>query len=75
MKKTMKKMEYAKLDRHERIRAYLEKHPEVLTDELMEYVADRILNVNNVRKAIRNQFPTVVSEIKDNFDLIPDEYL
>ncbi len=71
----MKKMEYAKLNKHEKIRAYLEKHPEVLTNELMEYAADRILNVNTVRKAIRNLFPTVLSEIKDNFDLIPDEYL
>lgn len=72
----MKKFKYAKFNDIDKIRFYLESHPEVFTDELMEYLADTYLNYNTVRNAIKEQYPSIVRELLENkkIDVIPNDY-
>lgn len=72
----MKKLKYAKFNDIDKIRIYLEKHTEVFSDELMEYLADTYLNYHTVRNAIKEQFPYIVKELLDNnkIDVIPNDY-
>ena len=48
---TQMKMKFEKghFDKLEKIRIYMEYHPEVFTEDLMEYLADTYLNYNTVR--------------------------
>ena len=65
---------YGTFDDLEKIRIYLEYHPEVLTEEFMEQLADRYLNYLTVRKTIKNMWPILCQENKDNFNIIPSDY-
>lgn len=69
----MKKFKYAKFNDIDKIRFYLESHPEVFTDELMAYLAETYLNYHTVRTAIKEQYPYIVKELLDNnrIDIIP----
>lgn len=68
-------MKKAKLDKTKRIRIYLEKHPEVFTEEFCEYLADRFLNVNTIRKTIKEEYPQWVKKNINDFYVIPEEEL
>ena len=72
----MKKQKYVRFNDIDKIRFYLESHPEVFTDELMEYLADTYLNYNTVRNAIKEQYPSIVRELLENnrIDVIPNDY-
>ena len=70
-----RKYEYGDFNELEKIRIYLEYHPEVFTNDFMEELADRFLNYNNVRRKIKELYPRIVREdIADNINLIPDDY-
>ena len=72
---TKRKYEYGDFNELEKIRIYLEYHPEIFTNDFMEELADRILNYNNVRKKIKELYPMIVrADIADNINLIPDDY-
>ena len=58
-----------------RIRIHLEKHPEVFTQEFCEYLADRFLNVNTIRKTIKEEYPEWVKKNINDFYVIPEEDL
>lgn len=70
----MKKFKYAKFNDIDKIRFYLESHPEVFTDELMVYLANTYLNYYTVRTAIKEQYPYIVKELLENnrIDIIPN---
>ena len=72
----MKKLglEYGNFDEMEKIRIYLEYHPEVFTEELMELLAKRYLNYLTVRKKIKEMWPELCRKNKDNFNIIPNDY-
>lgn len=72
----MKKLglEYGKLNEMEKIRIYLEYHPEVFTPKFMELLADRYLNYLTVRKKIKEMWPQLCRENIDNFTIIPCDY-
>ena len=65
-------MKKAKLDKTKRIRIYLENHPEVFTQELCQELADRFLNVNTIRKTIKQEFPRWLKKNRNNFYVIAD---
>ena len=58
----------------EKIRIYLEYHPEVFTEEFMQQLANRYLNYLTVRKKIKEMWPILCQENKDNFNIIPTDY-
>jgi hypothetical protein len=72
----MKKLglEYGEFDKLEKIRIYLEYHPEVFTEDFMELLADRYLNYLTVRKKIKELWPILCRENIDNFNIIPSDY-
>ena len=72
----MKKLglEYGEFDKLEKIRIYLEYHPEAFTPEVMELLADRYLNYLTVRKKIKELWPILCRENIDNFNIIPSDY-
>ena len=72
----MKKIEfeYANFNELEKIRVYLELHPEVFTEEFMEELADRFLNYNNVRKKIKELYPRILKADLDVINIIPSDY-
>lgn len=72
----MKKLglKYGKFDDMEKMRIYLEYHPEVFTEEFMELLADRYLNYLKVRKKIKEMWPQLCRENIDNIDIIPNDY-
>ena len=72
----MKKLalEYGEFDKLEKIRIYLEYHPEAFTPEFMELLADRYLNYLTVRKKIKELWPILCCENIDNFNIIPSDY-
>ena len=72
----MKKLglEYGKLDDMEKIRIYLEYHPEVFTEDFMELLADRYLNYLTVRKRIKEMWPELCRQNINNFNIIPNDY-
>ena len=67
-------LEYGNFDEMEKIRIYLEYHPEVFTEELMELLAKRYLNYLTVRKKIKEMWPELCRKNKDNFNIIPNDY-
>ena len=71
-----KKYSYGDFDDIDKIRVYMEYHPEVFTDELMEYLANTYLNYNTVRSTIKEQYPRVIREMIENneIDIIPSYY-
>ena len=58
-----------------RIRIYLESHPEVFTQELCQELADRFLNVNTIRKTIKQEYPMWLKKKRNNFYVIADNEL
>lgn len=69
-----RRFSYADFDEIEKIRVYLEYHPEVLTKELMEKVADRFLNYLTVRKKIKEMWPDLCRQNMKLIDIIPNDY-
>ena len=65
-------MKIARLDRYKKIKQYLDYHPEVLTEDFCEMIADRFLNVNTIRKAIRQEYSKYIIENRNNFYLVPE---
>jgi hypothetical protein len=70
------KFEKGHFDELEKIRIYMEYHPEVFTEDLMEYLADTYLNYNTVRNRIKALYPSIVSDLVKNkqIHVIPDDY-
>lgn len=75
---TQMKMKFEKehFDELEKIRIYMEYHPEVFTEDLMEYLTDSYLNYNTVRNRIKTLYPSIVSDLVKNkqIHVIPDNY-
>jgi hypothetical protein len=65
---------YGTFDDLEKIRIYLEYHPEVFTEKLMQQLAERYLNYLTVRKTIKNMWPILCQENRDNFNIVPSDY-
>ena len=78
MKKRMKmeRMTFDDLGRKEKICLYLKDHPEILTQELMDVVCTRFMNIGYIRKAIKNIYSQFVLEnvTNNNFIIVPDHY-
>ena len=72
----MKKLglQYGNFDEMEKMRIYLEYHPEVFTEEFMQLLANRYLNYLTVRKRIKEMWPELCRMNKDNFNIIPNDY-
>ena len=72
----MKKLglEYGNFDEMEKIRIYLEYHPEVFTEEFMELLAKRYLNYLTVRKRIKEMWPELCRENINKISIIPNNY-
>jgi len=72
----MKKLglEYGNFGEMEKIRIYLEYHPEVFTEELMELLAKRYLNYLTVRKKIKTMWPELCRKNINKFNIIPNDY-
>ena len=72
----MKKLglEYGNFDEMEKIRIYLEYHPEVFTEEFMELLANRYLNYLTVRKRIKEMWPELCRENINKISIIPNNY-
>ena len=70
-----RKYEYGDFNELEKIRIYLEYHPEVFTNDFMEELADRFLNYNTVRERIKKLYPSIVRELIENntIDIFPNE--
>ena len=69
------KYEYGDFNELEKIRIYLEYHPEIFTNDFMEELADRFLNYNTVRERIKKLYPSIVRELIENntIDIFPNE--
>lgn len=72
----MKKLglKYGKFDEMEKIRIYLEYHPEVFTEEFMKLLAKRYLNYLTVRKKIKEMWPELCRKNINKFNIIPNDY-
>ena len=72
----MKKLglKYGKFDEMEKIRIYLEYHPEVFTEEFMQLLANRYLNYLTVRKRIKEMWPELCRENINKISIIPNNY-
>ena len=72
----MKKLglKYGNFDEMEKIRIYLEYHPEVFTEEFMELLAKRYLNYLTVRKRIKEMWVELCRKNINNFNIIPNDY-
>ena len=72
----MKKLglEYGNFDEMEKIRIYLEYHPEVFTEEFMQLLANRYLNYLTVRKRIKEMWPELCRKNINKFNIIPNDY-
>ena len=68
-------LQYGNFDEMEKIRIYLEYHPEVFTEDFMELLADRYLNYLTVRKRIKEMWPELCRMNKNNFNIIPNDYV
>lgn len=75
-KNLLERMSFKELGRKEKICLYLKDHPEVLTQELMNEVATRYMNIGYIRKAIKNIYSQFVLEnvTNNNFIIVPDHY-
>lgn len=72
----MERMSFDELGKKQKICLYLKDHPEVLTQELMDEVATRYMNIGYIRKAIKNIYSQFVLEnvTNNNFIIVPDHY-
>lgn len=72
----MERMSFEELGRKEKICLYLKDHPEVLTQELMDKVATRYMNIGYIRKTIKKIYSKFVLEnlTNNNFIIVPDHY-
>jgi hypothetical protein len=61
------------LSEMEKIRLYLDMHPEVFTEEFMEEVSRKFLNYNTVRKYIKDNWYKITEELIDNITIIPKD--
>ena len=64
------------LTRTEKIRLYLNDHPEKLTEKLMTYVSAFYLNYGYIRLRIKQMYPDIIHEniMKGNFVIVPSKY-
>ena len=67
-------LKYGNFDEMEKIRIYLEYHPEVFTEDFMELLVDRYLNYLTVRKRIKEMWPELCRQNINNFNIIPNDY-
>lgn len=67
-------LQYGNFDEMEKIRIYLEYHPEVFTEEFMELLAKRYLNYLTVRKKIKEMWPELCCKNINKFNIIPNDY-
>ena len=67
-------LKYGNFDEMEKIRIYLEYHPEVFTEEFMELLAKRYLNYLTVRKRIKEMWPELCRKNINKFNIIPNDY-
>ena len=67
-------LQYGNFDEMEKIRIYLEYHPEVFTEDFMKLLANRYLNYLTVRKRIKEMWVELCRKNKDNFNIIPNDY-
>ncbi len=65
-------MKIAKLDKFMKIKLHLDNHPEVFTEDFCGELADRFLNVNTIRKTIKQEFPIWLKKNRNNFYVIAD---
>ena len=72
----MEKKSLNDLSRTEKIRLYLNDHPEVLTEKLMAWVASYFLNYGYIRMRIKELYPEIIHQniMKNNFVIIPERY-
>jgi replicative superfamily II helicase len=67
-------LKYGNFDEMEKIRIYLEYHPEVFTEEFMELLANRYLNYLTVRKRIKEMWPELCRKKINKINIIPNDY-
>ena len=73
--KRQTRLQYGDFNEMEKMRIWLEYHPEVFTEEFMAELADKYLNYYNVRKKIKELFPRILRmDIIDKIDIIPNDY-
>ena len=72
----MSKKSFHKLSKTEKIRLYLNDHPECLTENLMAWVASYYMNYGYIRMRIKELYPQIVQEnlMNNNFVVTPDHY-
>lgn len=72
----MLKKSFDELSKTEKIRLYLNDHPECLTEKLMTWVASYYMNYGYIRMRIKELYPQIVKEnlMKNNFVVTPDHY-
>ena len=72
----MERMSFDDLGRKQKICLYLKDHPEVLTQELMDEICTRFMNISYIRKVIKNIYSQFVLDnvTNNNFIIVPDHY-
>ena len=72
----LERLSFDDLGKKQKICLYLKDHPEVLTQELMDEVATRYMNIGYIRKTIKKIYSKFVLEnlTNNNFIIVPDHY-
>ena len=72
----LERMSFDDLGRKQKICLYLKDHPEVLTQELMDEICTRFMNISYIRKVIKNIYRQFVLDnvTNNNFIIVPDHY-
>ena len=72
----MEKKSLNELSKTEKIRLFLNDHPEYLTEKLMTWVASYYMNYGYIRMRIKELYPQIVKEnlMNNNFVVTPDHY-
>ena len=65
---------YGNYDEIDKMRIYLEYHPEVFTEEFMEELANKYLNYLTVRKKIKEMWSILCIENINNIEILPNNY-
>ena len=65
---------YGNFDEIDKMRIYLEYHPEVFTEEFMEELANKYLNYLTVRKKIKEMWLILCIENINNIEILPNNY-
>ena len=65
---------YGNFDEIDKMRIYLEYHPEVFTEEFMEELANKYLNYLTVRKKIKEMWSILCMENINNIEILPNNY-